>query len=309
MEKILVTGGAGFIGSNLVDKLVQKDCEVYVVDDLSMGKRSNLPRSEHVHFFQRSIIDFDFMEKLLVREQFEYIFLMAAVASVADTVVHPYSTHRVNQDADVFLLEVIRKNNLKPKKVLFTSSAAVYGDDPQLPKGEMSRINPLSPYAIDKYATERFVINYGKLYGINTVATRFFNVYGPKQNPKSPYSGVLSIIADCLSSGSPFNVFGDGEQTRDFVYIDDVVAALMLLIRSENTNGYVYNVATGISTDLNEVISIFEKVSEKKLTVVHKDPRKGDIKYSVADVTRLSNLGYEAMVPITVGLRRYWNFL
>ncbi len=173
----------------------------------------------------------------------------------------------------------------------------------------MSRINPLSPYAIDKYATERFVINYGKLYGINTVATRFFNVYGPKQNPKSPYSGVLSIIADCLSSGSPFNVFGDGEQTRDFVYIDDVVAALMLLIRSENTNGYVYNVATGISTDLNEVISIFEKVSEKKLTVVHKDPRKGDIKYSVADVTRLSNLGYEAMVPITVGLRRYWNFL
>lgn len=305
-SKILITGGAGFIGSNLIDALITNN-EIVVVDDLSMGKLDNLPNSENLHFYKETITDYKFMSELLVKWKFDYIFLLAAVASVADTIERPWVTHEINQDANINILEVIRTEKLHPKKVHFASSAAVYGNNPELPKLEESVIDPLSPYAIDKYATERFVIDYGKLYDIPTVVTRFFNVYGPKQNPSSPYSGVLSLISHALKKNTQFSMFGDGEQTRDFVYVKDVINALQILMTTETAVHNVYNVATARPISLNEVIKNFEKIASTKLNVRYTDARVGDIKKSYANIDSIKRLGYTPMYDIEVGLKEYWN--
>ena len=309
MSKVLVTGGAGFIGSNLVDQLVQDGDEVIVVDDLSMGLASNVPTSPKVTFYEHSITDHGFMKDLLLKEQFDYIYLLAAIASVADSVARPYETHQINQEANIFILETIRQHNLAIKKVLFTSSAAVYGNNPELPKREDSTIDPLTPYAIDKFATERFVIDYGKLYNIPTVAVRFFNVYGPRQNPKSPYSGVLSLITQAAKHQSEFTIFGDGEQTRDFVFIKDVIQALCLLTKGRDIVHQVFNVGAGKHTSLNQVIQVYEQIIDRELQIIHKAERVGDIKHSYADITQLRSLGYQPHYDITTGLKLYWESL
>jgi UDP-glucose 4-epimerase len=307
-SKILITGGAGFIGSTLADKLIESNT-IVIVDDLSMGKVENLPKSDHLHFFEHSITDTKFMEKLLVEWNFDYIYLMAAIASVADTVARPLETHAVNLEANVQILDVIRRNKLHLKKLLFTSSAAVYGNNPELPKKETSSIQPLTPYAIDKYASGRYAIDYGILYNIPTVVTRFFNVYGPKQNPESPYSGVLSLIGDSANSNTTFHVFGNGEQTRDFVYVDDVVQALILLMIEKQSVFEAYNVATGESTSLNEIIGYFKKISGVNFAVEYNDNRAGDILDSVASIDKISELGYEPQYDVLHGLEQYWQEL
>lgn len=304
--RILITGGAGFIGSNLTDSLIG-DNYIVVVDDLSMGKLENLPKSPNLSFYKHTITDYDFMEKLLLKWKFDYIFLLAAVASVADTIKRPFTTHKVNQDANINILEDVRVNKLSVKKILFSSSAAVYGNNPELPKKEISAIDPLSPYAVDKFASERFVIDYGKLYGIPTVATRFFNVYGPKQNPKSPYSGVLSLIKAAAKNNRTFTIFGDGKQTRDFVYIEDVVKAMELLMVSRNAIHKVYNVATSKVTSLNSIIDIFGEISGKDISVNYEGARPGDIKESYASIDKIQALGYKLKYTINVGLKKYWN--
>lgn len=306
MSKVLVTGGAGFIGSNLVDQLVQDGDEVIVVDDLSMGLASNIPTSPKVTFYEHSITDHGFMKDLLLKEHFDYIYLLAAIASVADSVARPYETHQINQEANVFILETIRQNKLPVKKVLFTSSAAVYGNNPELPKHEDSTIDPLTPYAIDKFATERFVIDYGKLYNISTVAVRFFNVYGPRQNPKSPYSGVLSLITQCFKNNQVFSLFGDGEQTRDFIFIQDVLSALHLIMTNNQAVHDVYNVATGKQSSLRTVITDYQKVVGQPLQVKMITARAGDIKHSYADIAKLSQLGFTPQYTLLNGLTDYW---
>lgn len=303
---ILITGGAGFIGSNLADALIE-DNEIVVVDDLSMGKIENLPESSNLHFFEHSITDYKFMNDLLVEWKFDYIFLLAAVASVADTIERPLETHEVNQNANINILETIRVNKLPIKKLLFASSAAVYGNNPELPKKETSPIDPLSPYAIDKYATERFVIDYGKLYGIPTVATRFFNVYGPKQNPESPYSGVISLIKDAVKNDIVFTIFGDGEQTRDFIYVSDVIEAMVTLMVKKCVYT-VFNVATGYSISLNSVIRAYEEICSKKIDLNYLPRRAGDIISSGADISKLSKLNFKVKLDVRQGLLRYWNF-
>lgn len=307
MDKYLVTGGAGFIGSNLVEALVSQKNEVSVVDDLSMGKYENISEfvDNGVTFYEKSITDFEFMQSLLQKEKFDYIVLLGAVASVADSIDRPKETHEINLEANLNVFETIRKFKLPVKKILFASSAAVYGNDPELPKKETSRVDPLTPYAIDKFASERYAINYGKLYKLPTVATRFFNVYGPKQNPASPYSGVLSIIHSCLQNGSKFTVFGDGQQTRDFTYVKDVVKALLLLLHNDQALHDVYNVATGNRTTLNDDIHAFEKAMGKKLEIEYLPARVGDIRKSYADITKLKSLGYEPEFSIEQGLREY----
>lgn len=306
LSKVLVTGGAGFIGSNLVDQLVEDGDQIVVVDDLSMGLKENLPDSPQVTFYQHSITDHGFMRQLLIDARFDYIYLLAAVASVADSVARPYQTHQINQEANIYILEVLRKQQLPVKKVLFASSAAVYGNNPELPKREDSTIDPLTPYAIDKFATERFVIDYGRLYDLPTVAVRFFNVYGPKQNPKSPYSGVLSLITQAARHHSSFTIFGDGSQTRDFVYIQDVIQALRLLTKNNPVVHQVFNVGTGKHISLNHVIKVYEQLIDYQFKLLSKPERTGDIKHSYANISRLLSLGYKPRYTIESGLKLYW---
>ncbi|KZU29552.1 UDP-glucose 4-epimerase [Lactiplantibacillus plantarum] len=193
--------------------------------------------------------------------------------------------------------------------MLFTSSAAVYGNNPELPKHEDSTIDPVTPYAIDKFATERFVIDYGKLYNIPTVAVRFFNVYGPRQNPKSPYSGVLSLITQAAKLQSAFTIFGDGEQTRGFVFIQDVIQALELLSKKSEVIHQVFNVGAGKHTSLNQVIKVYEQIINRDLQIIRKPERTGDIKNSYADINSLRKIGYQPHYDISTGLKLYWESL
>ncbi|WP_373786332.1 NAD-dependent epimerase/dehydratase family protein, partial [Jeotgalibaca porci] len=192
----LVTGGAGFIGSTLSNKLLLEGHSVTVIDDLSMGKKQNLISNKDLKFIEGSVLDDELMDKVLSTETFDYIYHLAAIASVADSVERPLETHHVNYDSVLKLLLLVKEKQKSIKKFVFASSAAVYGDCIELPKRENSEIKPLTQYAVDKYAAERTVVNFAHLYGVPTVATRFFNVYGPNQNPTSPYSGIISILLD-----------------------------------------------------------------------------------------------------------------
>jgi len=245
------------------------------------------------------------MQKLLRQEKFDYVYFLAAVASVADSIERPSETHEINHNAVLNTLEFIRTAKLPIKQFLFTSSAAVYGNLPELPKDEDTRVMPLSPYAIDKYATERYVLAYGELYNLPTVCVRFFNVYGPRQNPNSPYSGVISILTDCLENDKPFTLFGDGSQTRDFVYIEDVIQALWL-ITSTNTHHRVFNVANGCELSLEQIIRTYEYVAGRTLKITTAEERLGEVKRSVANVSKLTKLGYATNWTIQKGLTQYW---
>ncbi|KRN58367.1 NAD-dependent epimerase/dehydratase family protein [Limosilactobacillus secaliphilus] len=306
MSRVLITGGAGFIGSTLAHRLV-KNNEITVVDDLSMGKKENLADID-VNFIQHDVCDHEFMHQLLDNGKFDYIYYLAAVSSVADSVKRPLRTHKVNQESVIDTLEYIRKQKLSLKKFLFTSSAAVYGNLPDFPKKESSHVQPLTPYAVDKYASERFTIDYGRLYGLPTVAVRFFNVYGPRQNPDSPYSGVLSIVTKCLKQKKPFTIYGDGSQTRDFIYVEDVVNA-MIKIATETKSPTVYNIANGNETPLIDVIHTYEKITGIKLNIIRKKTRQGDIDKSKADVSKLRQIGVKPKWSLQDGLTNYWEYL
>lgn len=305
----LITGGSGFIGSTLVNQVSKKN-SVIVIDDLSMGKKENLEFNENVTFIEGSVTDKKLMEQTLSEKDFDYIFHLAAIASVADSVERPVETHQVNFESTLMLLELIRKYQKNLKRLIFSSSAAVYGDELTLPKKEESVIRPLTPYAVDKFAAEQYVLNYNHLYGIPTSAVRFFNVYGPNQNPESPYSGVISILVNCYKKllngeSAEFSLFGDGSQSRDFVYVDDVIQALLLIASKEETLGKQFNVGTGKSITLNELIQVIDKELGVKLPVVHKKERSGDIKDSVADISRLLSIGFESKYNIQSGMKNY----
>ena len=306
MNKVLITGGAGFIGSNLAKALVRDNNKVVVVDDLSMGQIKNLA-GLNVEFIEHDITDKSFMHHLLREYKFDYIFFLAAVASVADSVKRPLETHQINQEAVLDTLEFIHHNNLPLKRFVFTSSAAVYGNLPDMPKSETTRCQPLTPYAVDKYAAERFTIDYEGLYGVPTVAVRFFNVFGPNQNPDSPYSGVLSIITNKLKNNETFNLYGDGSQTRDFVYVADVVKALRL-VATKTPKATVYNVAQGGETSLLNLIKMYEKVAGKKLKIKKMPTRNGDISKSVADISKIKSIGFKPDWSLERGLKAYWKY-
>ncbi|MBO0448867.1 SDR family NAD(P)-dependent oxidoreductase [Enterococcus sp. MJM12] len=307
--KYLITGGAGFIGSSLAKELIKNGHEVTVIDDLSMGKKENLD-IERIHFVEGDIRNKELMEKLFNETQFDYVFLLAAIASVADSIQRPIETHEVNLDANLNILELIKEKQKNIRRVVFASSAAVYGDDPSLPKKENSQIKPLSPYAVDKFASEQFVLLYNDLYNVPGSAVRFFNVYGMNQNPQSPYSGVLSIITDrykqkVAGENAIFNVFGDGKQERDFVFIDDVVQALILVSESKNSRGNVYNVGTGKATSLNKIISIYDDYFQSSLKINYLPTREGDIRYSYSNIDKLKSLGFTPKYSVENGIKLY----
>lgn len=309
MEKILITGGAGFIGSTLANHL-GKENVVIVVDDLSMGKVENLEMDRNITFIEGDVADSVLMEEIIRANQFDYIFHLAAVASVADSVARPVETHRVNFESVLMLLELVRKYQPNLKRIVFSSSAAVYGDEPTLPKKEESIIRPLTPYAIDKFAAEQYVLDYCHLYDVPGSAVRFFNVYGPNQNPNSPYSGVISILVDrykkqLAGEKTSFTLYGDGSQSRDFVYIDDVIQALLLVANKESALGQQFNVGTGKATTLLTLIQTIDQILETELTLEYQPERSGDIHDSLADISKIQSIGYLPNYDVLSGMKSY----
>lgn len=309
MEKILITGGAGFIGSTLANHL-GKENVVIVVDDLSMGKVENLEMDRNITFIEGDVADSVLMEEIIRANQFDYIFHLAAVASVADSVARPVETHRVNFESVLMLLELIRKYQPNLKRIVFSSSAAVYGDEPTLPKKEESIIRPLTPYAIDKFAAEQYVLDYCHLYDVPGSAVRFFNVYGPNQNPNSPYSGVISILVDrykkqLAGEKTSFTLYGDGSQSRDFVYIDDVIQALLLVANKEAALGQQFNVGTGKATTLLTLIQTIDQILETELALEYQPERSGDIHDSLADISTIQSIGYLPNYDVLSGMKSY----
>lgn len=306
--KALITGGAGFIGSHIAKKLIDNNIDVHIIDNLSTGDLGNIPFVSQKNIHIKDISDYEYIESVFQKEEFTYVIHLAAMVSVVETIEKPIQSNRVNIDASINLLNLIKEYNSNIKKVVFASSAAVYGKLEGLPKSVDSLIEPLSPYAIQKYASEQYTKIYNDLYNIPTVSLRFFNIYGPRQNPKSDYSGVLSILNQRFLEKQKFTFFGDGEQTRDFVYINDLVQAFWLVLNSDEVNGEIFNVGTGRQTTLNEIFKVFQKNYNYSIPYEYEDERKGDIKYSYADITKLEKIGYSPSYTINEGIREYLRY-
>lgn len=306
--KALITGGAGFIGSHIAKKLIDNNIDVHIIDDLSTGSLENIPFIEHQNIHIKSISNYEYVKNLIKNNDFTYVVHLAAMVSVVETIEKPIKSNEVNIDASVKLLEFIRKYNPNIQKFVFASSAAVYGKLKGLPKSIDSQVNPLSPYAIQKYSSEQYTKMYNQLYNIPTVSLRFFNIFGPRQNPTSDYSGVISILNRKFSEKQKFTFFGDGEQTRDFVYIDDLIQAFWLVLNNDKANGKIFNVGTGKQTTLNEIFEVFQENYNYIIPFEYKEERKGDIKYSYADITKLESLGYNPKYTISDGIKEYLQY-
>ena len=297
--KALVTGGAGFIGSHIVERLLADGHQVIVLDDFSTGHRSNLPDSDALTVIEGDISNYDTVKQCMVG--IDWVFHKAAVASVPRTVNDPVGSSLINYHGTLHLLEAAREKGVK--RFVFASSAALYGDEPTLPKVETMNPVTLSPYAVDKLASECACGMYTKLYGLETVCLRYFNVYGPRQDPSSPYSGVISIFTDRLKNKQVPTIFGDGEQTRDFVYVSDVVEANMKAVTEQAGVGQFFNIATGKEITLNELLKILCEIYNVEFKVNYEEPRKGDIKKSYATIDKAkASLHWQPKVELKKGL-------
>ena len=305
MPTYLVTGGAGFIGSHLCDALVQRGNSVRVLDDLSTGSRDNLPPGV-------TLIEADVADPHAMRAAIEGVdgaFHLAAIASVTRGVTDWLGTHRANLTGTVTLFDAISRG-ATPIPVVYASSAAVYGDAATVPIGEDAERRPLSAYGADKYACELHARVASHVHGIPTTGLRFFNVYGPRQDPRSPYSGVISIFCERVVRGAPIDVFGDGRQTRDFVYVADVVAALLPAMERALPGAPVFNVCTGSPTSVLELAHTIATLAGTVPEVRHLAPRAGEIRYSTGAPDRARNaFGLAEPVPLRIGLRKVLDWL
>ncbi|WP_432723325.1 NAD-dependent epimerase/dehydratase family protein [Staphylococcus equorum] len=306
--KILITGGAGFIGSHLAEYFINSNHEVFILDNLSTGHRSNVSFIDDLHFIENDVTNKTLVQDLIKKEQFDIVIHLAAVVSVVETINNPIHSQKVNIDGTLNILEANRQYNENLKKFIFASSAAVYGNTKGLPKKVETFIDPESPYAIEKYAGEQYTKLYNKLYGLPTTALRFFNIYGPRQDPSSPYSGVLSIMHSKFQKDEAFKFFGDGEQTRDFVYVKDLVQAVSIVINSDNANGGIYNLGTSKPLSLLEMFDEFKKLYSKTIDYSFTEARSGDIKHSYAEIDDLKALGYTPKYSVEEGLKEYINY-
>ena len=304
--KILVTGGGGFIGSHLVDLLLKREHLITVLDNFSTGKYSNLPQN-HPHL---QIIEGDIRDAATVfqaAEGCDAIVHLAAVASVQASVDDPIGTHAVNLVGTVNLLEAAKLHTIN--RFVFASSAAIYGNTEILPVSETTPLSPLTPYAVDKLASEYYIDFYRRQYGLSPVVFRFFNIFGPRQDPSSPYSGVISIFMQRAINDLPMTVFGEGEQSRDFVYVADLVQLLSDAVETQKPHHLPMNVGNGLQTDLNQLLDLIRDFSGKQLDVSYTEPRAGDIKHSLADNRAVcEKMNYQNQYSVALGLKITYNW-
>ena len=304
MAKYLITGIAGFIGSALARAVLAQGGEVRGIDNLSTGKRENLAEiAQQIDFREADALDLDAMREAC--RGVDYVFHEAAIPSVPKSVLDPLGSNRANVDATVNVLVAAR--DAKVKRVVYAASSSAYGDTPTLPKREDMPPNPISPYAVAKLASEYYMTSFYRCYGLETVCLRYFNIFGPRQDPTSPYSGVLSKFITLMLAGQQPTIFGDGEQSRDFTYVDNAVSANLLACNAPAAEvaGQVFNVATGARFSLNETFRMLKQLIAYKGDVKYGPERAGDVKHSLADLARTQkHLGYRPMVNFEEGLRR-----
>jgi nucleoside-diphosphate-sugar epimerase len=300
--RYLVTGGAGFIGSNTVDELVRRGHSVVVLDDLSSGKEENLAESRNkISFIKGSITDLEAVRKAV--HEAECVLHLAARTSVPRSVKDPIDTNRINVDGTLNVFVAAR--DAKVKRLVFAASSSAYGETPTLPKIETMQPEPISPYGVTKYVGELYAQTFGRVYGLENVSLRYFNIFGPRQDPGSPYSGVLAKFCAAFLEETQLVIFGDGEQTRDFTYVENAVRANLLACEAPNVSGKVFNVGTGGRFSLNQTVELLRKISGKPLEAKYDAPRDGDIRDSQADISQAREyLGYEPQVDFEEGLRR-----
>jgi len=301
-KSALVTGGAGFIGSHLVEALVSAGCKVAVLDNLSSGKAANLKHLKgQFSFFQEDIRDREVLDTAL--KGCEVVFHLAAIVSVPQTVEDPLESAAVNDLGTLSVLETARRKQVK--RVVFSSSCAVYGDDPRLPKQETMLPKPLSPYAAQKLAAEYHAKVFNDLYGIETAVLRYFNVYGPRQDPSSAYSGVISIFMTKALLNQPAVIYGDGDQSRDFIYVKDVVKANMLAAFAKNAGGQIMNIGSGRAVHINHLWQAICALAGRNLNPRYAGKRPGDINESLAETrTARELMNFECEVSFEEGLER-----
>lgn len=304
--RYLVTGGAGFIGSNTVDELVRRGHGVVILDDLSSGKEENLADVHpKITFVKASITDLESVQRAM--QQAEYVIHLAARTSVPRSVKDPIETNRINVEGTLNVLVAARDNRVK--RVVFAASSSAYGETATLPKKESMQPEPISPYGVSKYVGELYAQAFGRCYGLETVCLRYFNIFGPRQDPDSPYSGVLSRFATAFLQDEQPVVFGDGEQTRDFTFVDNAVEANLLACEAPAASGKVFNIGTGDRYSLNQTLEILRRLSGKQLRARYEPPREGDIRDSQADITSAREfLGYEPAVRFEEGLQRTYEW-
>ncbi|HWO27826.1 MAG TPA: SDR family oxidoreductase [Candidatus Acidoferrum sp.] len=304
MALYLITGIGGFIGSSLAHELLLRGEQVRGVDNFSTGRRENLAHiMAQIDFREADILDLDAMK--LACAGVDYVLHQAAIPSVPKSVLDPIGSNRANVDGTVNVLVAAR--DAKVKRVVFAASSSAYGDTPTLPKHEHMIPDPISPYAVAKLASERYMISFYRCYGLETVALRYFNIFGPRQDPSSPYSGVLAKFITLMLSGQQPTMFGDGEQSRDFTYINNAVDANLLACKAPagKVAGKVFNVATGRRVTLNETFKLLQNLTSYNGSPLHAAERGGDIKHSLADISQAEQcLGYKPAVDFGEGLRR-----
>lgn len=304
--RYLVTGGAGFIGSNIVDELVRRGQQVVVLDDLSSGKEENLAAvRDKINLRIGSITDLAALQSACAGA--DYVIHLAARTSVPRSVANPVETNHVNIDGTLNVLVAAR--DAKVRRLVFAASSSAYGETPELPKREFMSSAPISPYGVTKLAGELYAQVFGRAYGLENISLRYFNVFGPRQDPTSQYSGVLSRFMLAVIRGESPVVYGDGEQSRDFTYIANVVDLTLRACEAPGSSGMVINGGTGARITLNEVLKLLEKITDKKIQAKYDPPRTGDIKDSQADISRARDLlGYRPIVDFEQGLKLTWDW-
>jgi len=301
MEKFLVTGGAGFIGSNICTKLVSQGCFVRVIDNLLTGKKSNLTAiSDRIEFTEADMGDENIAR--MAMKDIDVVLHQGALPSVPRSIDDPAATHKHCVDATFTLLLAARDAGIK--RFVYASSSSAYGDTPTLPKVETAPPSPLSPYAVGKLVGEYYCSVFYKVFGLETISLRYFNVFGPHQDPTSQYAAAIPAFVTAILKDKPPTIFGDGLQSRDFTYVDNVVEANLLAARAEHTAGQVLNIACGKAVTVNETIDVINELLGKNIKPIYTDPRPGDVKHSLADITAAQKLlAFKLTVPFKQGLK------